>query len=330
MQPKLGKVLVTGAAGFVGSHLVERLVQAGACVTAFIHYNSRQDIGFLKQIPPSLFKKINIVLGELKDPHSIAESVRGQEVVFHLGALIGIPYSYKNPRDVVETNVLGTLNVLMAAKEFGVKRVVHTSTSEVYGTAQTSQITEEHSLKGQSPYSASKIGADKIVESFVNAYHLPVVTIRPFNTYGPRQSMRAVIPTIIGQALFQNEIVLGSLDTVRDFTYVLDTVEALFLGGTVEGIEGEVFNLGTDRESAIRDVVQKVLSLTGNENKLVRTVEERVRPAKSEVLRLRSDFSKARRVLGWEPQTSFEDGLQQTIHWIQSHPADYQASHYVV
>lgn len=326
----LGKVLVTGAGGFIGSHLVERLIQAGASVTAFLHYNSRQEIGLLKYLPASALKKITIVFGELKDPHSVAQAVRQQERVFHLGALIGIPYSYQNPRDVVETNVLGTLNVLMAAKEFGVKRLVHTSSSEVYGTAQTRRISEQHPLQGQSPYSASKIGADKLVESFTTSYHLPAVTIRPFNTYGPRQSMRAVIPTVIAQFLFQEEICVGSLEPARDFTFVEDTAEAFLLAASAEGIEGKVFNLGTDSEVTIGEIVKTVSSLAGCSDKKIRTVEERMRPKTSEVFRLRSDYSFAKRMLGWEPKVSWQEGLRKTIKWIRHHPQDYTAARYVI
>lgn len=326
---QFGKALVTGAGGFIGSHLVERLVKAGAKVTAFLHYNSRQDLGLLQFAPPQILKEVEIVFGELKDFHSVADAVKGQEIVFHLGALIGIPYSYRNPRDVVETNVMGTLNILMAAKEYGTRRVIHTSTSEVYGTAQTHQIDESHPLRGQSPYSASKIGADKIVESFVNSYRLPVVTIRPFNTYGPRQSMRAVIPTIIAQALFQKEIVLGSLDTIRDFTYVEDCVKAFLLGATTEGVEGNVFNLGSDSEMAIGDIVRLVCRLVHQE-KPVHVDDHRKRPKASEVLRLRSDYGKAKTTLGWQPRFTFEQGLQKTIDWIQLHSADYQAGYYVI
>lgn len=326
----MSKSLVTGAGGFIGSHLVERLVKEGHEVTAFIHYNSRGDIGLLKQIDSVLLKKVKIYFGDLKDAEAVRVAVKNHDIVFHLGALIGIPYSYINPRDVIETNVLGTLNVLVAAKEYGVRRVIHTSTSEVYGTAKTPKITEEHPLQGQSPYSASKIGADKLVESFVSSYHLPAVTIRPFNTYGPRQSMRAIIPTVIAQALFQPEIHVGSLTPVRDFTYVQDTVDAFLLAGSVEGIEGHVFNLGTDREISVDDVVKMVLSITGNKTKTVCTSEERIRPEKSEVFRLRSDFTKAKNILGWEPKTTFEEGLKTTIDWIRLHPTDYSANNYVV
>lgn len=326
----MGKVLVTGAGGFIGSQLTERLVQEGCEVTAFIHYNSRGEIGLLKYAKPSILEKIKIHFGDLRDVDSVNEAVKENDVVFHLGALIGIPYSYRNPRDVVETNVLGTLNVLTAAKECRIRRLVHTSSSEVYGTAKLEKIKEDHPLQGQSPYSASKIGADKLVESFVHSYRLPAVTIRPFNTFGPRQSMRAVIPTIVAQACFQEQIFVGSLEPVRDFTYVLDTVDALLLGGCVEGVEGRVFNLGTDQEISIRDIVAKVLQMTGSTHKSVQVTPERIRPEKSEVFRLHADHSQAKEILGWRPKTSFEEGLQKTIDWIKAHPEDYSKSHYVV
>lgn len=329
MYKKIGKALVTGAGGFIGSHLVERLVREGTEVTAFVHYNSRSDIGMLADADPEILRKIRIAFGDLKDPNSLRAPMRGAEVVFHLGALIGIPYSYLNPRDVVDTNVVGTLNVLLEAREAGVRRIVHTSSSEVYGTARSEKISEAHPLQGQSPYSASKIAADKLVESFVASYRLPAVTIRPFNTFGPRQSMRAVIPTIIAQACFQKEIQIGLLKPVRDFTYVEDTVEALFLGAVAEGVEGGVFNLGTDQEISIGDIVARVFRLIGEE-KPVRAAPERLRPSNSEVFRLRSDHTLAKTRLGWSPQTSFDDGLKKTIDWIRRHEGDYSKSHYVV
>ncbi|MDP2599818.1 MAG: SDR family NAD(P)-dependent oxidoreductase [Deltaproteobacteria bacterium] len=330
MVHKIDKALVTGAGGFIGSHLVERLVSNGTRVTAFLHYNSRHDIGMLRYAPKEVMERVEIFFGDLKDAESVRKAAKGTDVIFHLGALIGIPYSYRNPHDVIETNIIGTLNVLTAAMENQVARIIHTSTSEVYGTARTEKIQETHPLQGQSPYSASKIGADKIVESFVNSYQLPAVTIRPFNTYGPRQSMRAVIPTIIAQTLFQNEIHVGSLDPVRDFTFVGDTVDAFLKGATVEGVEGEVFNLGTGREVSIGEIVKVIKSMTGMENKPVCVAKERLRPKNSEVMRLRSDFTKAKKILGWSPKTSFEDGLRATIDWIRAHSQDYSQSGYVV
>lgn len=327
---KFHKALVTGAGGFIGSHLVERLVLSGVKVRALVHYNSRHDVGLLRCLADDILGKVEVVMGELKDSHSVTDAIRDQEIVFHLGALIGIPYSYQNPRDVVDTNVIGTLNVLMAARDLGVKRLIHTSTSEVYGTAQSQKITEEHPLQGQSPYSASKIGADKLVESFAASYRLPVVTIRPFNTYGPRQSMRAVIPAIISQFLFQEEVCLGSMEPARDFTFVEDTVEAFLLAAATEGVEGKVFNLGTDSEVTIGEIVQTVSNLTGCLNKKVRTIEERVRPKASEVFRLRSDYSCAKRMLGWKPKIPWKEGLKKTIEWIRLHPQDYASGNYVI
>lgn len=330
MSFKNSDCFVTGAGGFIGSHLVEHLVKEGANVKAFLHYNSREDIGLLKYVDPALLKKVQFYFGDLKDAGSVRRALKGSEIVFHLGALIGIPYSYLNPRDVFETNVTGTLNVLTEAKDLGVRRFVHTSSSEVFGTARAERINEEHPLQGQSPYSASKIGADKLVESFVASYKMPAVTIRPFNTYGPRQSMRAVIPTIIAQACFQDEIRLGSLKPLRDFTYVGDTVSALMKGGLKEGLEGGVFNLGTDREIAIGDIVTMVLEMTGTSGKPVRTSEERLRPEASEVFRLHADNRKAREHLGWEPKVPFEEGLEKTYEWIRAHPELYSKNHYVI
>jgi len=329
-QLKGRKVLVTGAGGFIGSQLVERLVQQGALVTAFLRYNSKEDIGQLKYAAPEMRNKIQFYFGDLKDAEAVHKAVKNKEIVFHLGALIGIPYSYQHPKDVIETNVGGTLNVLMAAKEYEVQRLVHVSSSEVYGTAKTEKIKEDHPLQGQSPYSASKIAADKLLESFFCSYKLPFVTIRPFNTYGPRQSMRAVIPTLIAQACFQKEICVGSLKPMRDFTYVEDTVDAFLLGATVQGIEGGLFNLGTDQEVSIGDILEKILQLTENPNKPVRSAPERMRPAGSEVFRLRSDHSFAVEKLGWKPKISLEEGLRRTIAWIKAHPEHYSQAHYVV
>jgi NAD dependent epimerase/dehydratase len=247
------RVLVTGAGGFIGSHLVERLVGLGARVRAFVRYNSRNDPGLLKLLPGATFQQVEIVAGDLRDAEAVAQASEGVEVVFHLGALIAIPYSYLHPQEVVETNVMGTLNVLMAARRHGVGRVVHTSSSEVHGTARYVPIDEEHPLQGQSPYSASKIGADKVAESFYCAYDLPVATIRPFNTYGPRQSARAVIPTIITQALGRDRICLGDLTPTRDFTFVQDTVEGFLLVAESPKAVGQEFNLGYDSEISIGD-----------------------------------------------------------------------------
>ena len=308
-------VLVTGAGGFIGSHLVERLLKEGARVRAFVRYTSRNDPGMLRELSAEDLARIEMVGGDLRDPHAILQAVRGREIVFHLGALVSIPYSYYHPGEVVETNVMGTLNVLTACKETGVGRLVHTSTSEVYGTARQAPIDESHPLQGQSPYSASKIGADKLAESFACAYNLPVVTVRPFNTYGPRQSARAVIPTIITQALALDAIRLGNLDTTRDFTYVSDTINGFMQAGEASNVAGQAFNLGSGREIRIGDLAQKIVQIIGRKVEL-QVDEQRLRPERSEVLRLISDNRKALAKLGWNPEVSLEDGLQRTIAWV--------------
>ena len=321
-------VLVTGAGGFIGSHLAEALVDRGAQVRAFVRYNSRGDIGLLSLLPTAKREALQIMAGDLRDPYAVAEACQGVTHLFHLGALIAIPYSYLHPREVVETNVLGTLNVLMAAREMGVERVVHTSTSEVYGTAQTVPISEDHPLQGQSPYSASKIAADKLAESFYCSYDLPVATIRPFNTYGPRQSARAVIPTIITQALVQDLIYLGSLTPRRDFTYVEDIVDGFLKVAEADRAIGQTINIGSDQEICIGDLAQKIAHLVGRDVEIV-TDEQRLRPERSEVHRLWADSHKARELLNWSPRTSLDEGLLKTIDWISRHldrycPGEYQ------
>ncbi len=320
-------VLVTGAGGFIGSHLVERLISDGAKVRAFVRYNSRGDIGLLDQLSNEVRGKIDIIGGDICDESAIASAASGVEVVFHLGALISIPYSYVHPREVAESNFIGTLNVLMACRQNKVTRLVHTSTSEVYGTARYAPIDEMHPLQGQSPYSASKIGADKIVESFYCTYNLPVVTVRPFNTYGPRQSARAVIPTVITQVLAGDQLKLGNLDATRDFTYVEDTVDGFMKAAEVDGVEGQTFNLGTGVEISVGKLAEKVMQITGRE---VRVVQEavRLRPDKSEVMRLISDNSLARETLQWTPRFSLDLGLEQTIEWVRSHLDLYKVGKY--
>jgi dTDP-glucose 4,6-dehydratase len=320
------RVLVTGAGGFIGSHLVESLLAEGARVRAFVRYNSRADIGLLSVLPPAR-GVIEVVAGDLRDPQAIRAAVEGCEIVFHLGALISIPYSYRHPHEVAETNFMGTLNILMACRDLGVARLVHTSTSEVYGTARYAPIDEAHPLQGQSPYSASKIGADKLVESFHDAYGLPAVTVRPFNTFGPRQSARAVIPTIITQALVGSTIRLGNLETTRDFTYVSDTVQGFLCAAEASGVEGSAFNLGTGQEVRIREIAERIIQ------KVARPVEiaadpERLRPEKSEVLRLISDNQRAREELGWAPQISLDEGLDRTIAWVQENLDRYEPGKY--
>jgi dTDP-glucose 4,6-dehydratase len=311
-------ILVTGAGGFIGSHLVERLHAEGARVRAFVRYNSRGDAGLLRQLPAEALAQIEIVGGDIRDSSAISRAAEGVDVFFHLGALISIPYSYLHPREVAESNFMGTLNALMACQQHKVGRMIHTSTSEVYGTARYAPINEAHPLQGQSPYSASKIGADKLAESFYCAYNLPVVTVRPFNTFGPRQSARAVIPTIITQALAGASVRLGNLDTTRDFTYVEDTVDGFVKAAEVAGVEGQTFNLGTGQEIRVGDLADKILQMTGSQVRVQKDAE-RLRPDKSEVLRLISDNSLARANLGWSPRFSLDEGLARTVEWIRSH-----------
>lgn len=320
-------ILVTGAGGFIGSQLVETLLIEGARVRAFVRYNSRSDPGLLRFLPAELADQLEVVSGDLRDQRAVYESVRDCELVFHLGALISIPYSYRHPAEVAEVNFMGTLNVLMACRDLSVRRLIHTSTSEVYGTAHHTPIDESHPLQGQSPYSASKIGADKLVESFYCAYNLPVVTVRPFNTFGPRQSARAVIPTIIMQALTNDVIHLGNLETSRDFTYVSDTVRGFVLAGATIGVEGGVFNLGTGHETRVGDVANRIAQKVGHSVEVI-VDPERLRPEKSEVLRLISDNRLAREKLGWSPQVSLDEGLDRTIDWMRNHEDLYHPSRY--
>lgn len=321
------KALVTGAGGFIGSHLVEALVKRGASVRAFVRYNSRQDPGMLRWTPPEIISEVELLGGDLRDPDAVRKAVEGCHCVFHLGALISIPYSYVHPAEVAEVNLIGTLNVLMACRERGIERLIHTSTSEVYGTAQHVPIDEAHPLHAQSPYSASKIGADKLTESFYCSYGLPVVTIRPFNTYGPRQSTRAVIPTIITQALANQAICLGSLDTVRDFTFVEDTVNGFLCAAAAQAVEGQTFNLGTGSEISIGALAEKIIQKTSSEAR-VTLDSARLRPRNSEVLRLLSDNSLARERLAWTPDVSLDAGLDCTIEWIKENLKHYRVGIY--
>ena len=321
------KVLITGAGGFIGSHLVERLVGEGASVRAFVRYNSRADPGLLRLASPETMAKVELVGGDIRDADAIRKAVDGCNIVFHLGALISIPYSYFHPAEVAETNLMGTLNILTACRDLGVERLVHTSTSEVYGTAQYTPMDETHPLQGQSPYSASKIGADKLVESFFYAYELPAMTVRPFNTYGPRQSARAVIPTIITQALAKRTIYLGNLDTTRDFTYVDDTVNGFLCAAEAKNVEGKTFNLGTGSEIKIGDLARKIIEKVGTQVN-VELDPQRLRPKGSEVLQLRSDNSQARRVLDWHPEITLDKGLDMTVAWLKEHLECYRIGRY--
>jgi NAD dependent epimerase/dehydratase len=321
------KVLVTGAGGFIGSHLVERLAAAGASVRAFVRYNSRADPGLIRMASPETTSKLELIGGDLRDLDAIRKAVEGCEFVFHLGALISIPYSYLHPFEVAESNIIGTLNVLLACRDFSVQRLIHTSTSEVYGTALKPAIDESHPLQGQSPYSASKIGADKLAESFHCSYELPVVTVRPFNTYGPRQSARAVIPTIITQAIAGSTIHLGSLSTIRDFTYVDDTVNGFLCAALAKDVDGCTFNLGTGDAISIGDLTDRIIQKVDTSAK-VEVDADRLRPQKSEVKRLLSDNSLARERLDWSPTVSLDDGLEKTISWIRENLSHYRVGIY--
>ncbi len=327
MRMKGRKVLVTGAGGFVGSHLVEALVKKGAKVTAFVHYNSRNDWGMLEDAAKGVLDEIEVVAGDLKDADCVRETVRDQEVVFHLGALIGIPYSYVNPRDVVDTNINGTLNVLTAALDFQVQKVVHTSTSEIYGTAQYVPMDEKHPVNPQSPYAASKLGADHLALSFCRSFNLPVGIIRPFNIFGPRQSARAVIPSIITQALLRKKIRLGSVYPTRDLTFVKDTADGFIDFAECGKTVGEVVNLGSGYEVSIDRVVSLIADAVGKRIQ-VRKEKSRMRPEKSEVERLFSDSSKAKRLFGWQPKTNLKQGMEKTISWFEKNLERYKADIY--
>nr|WP_294501891.1 GDP-mannose 4,6-dehydratase [uncultured Rhodopila sp.] len=323
------RILITGAAGFIGSHLTEALANAGAKVTAMVHYNATSSIGNLTFLPLGLRDRIAITAGNIEDSDFVFRSVEGQDIVLHLAALIAIPYSYVAPRSYVRTNIEGTLNVLEAARRLGTERVVHTSTSEVYGTALRIPINEDHPLQGQSPYSASKIGADKIAESYYRSFGTPVVTIRPFNTFGPRQSARAFIPTIISQALSRDAVHLGSLAPHRDMTYVRDTVDGFIRAATTPGIPGETINLGTGESFSIGDFATRILNLMKCSKPIVHDAE-RDRPEKSEVRQLVSDNSKAARLMQWRPETSLDEGLRSTIAFVCAHPALFAPERYTV
>ena len=313
------KILVTGADGFIGSHLVEYLVRQGHTVRALVLYNSFNSWGWLDYCAPDVVGKFEVFAGDIRDPHGVRAAMQDCDVVLHLAALIGIPYSYHSPDTYVDTNIKGTLNIVQAARELGVKKVVHTSTSEVYGTAQFVPITEEHPLQGQSPYSATKIGADQIAMSFYKAFDTSVAIIRPFNTYGPRQSARALIPTAIIQiANGQRKIKLGALHPTRDFNYVLDTVRGFISIAESEQSVGEVINIGSNFEISIGDTVQMIAEIMGVDIE-IETDELRFRPEKREVDRLWADNGKAKKLAGWEPayggREGFKRGLAETIAW---------------
>lgn len=322
MNLRSEKVLVTGADGFIGSHLVETLVRAGYDVRAFVLYNSFNSWGWLDHAAPDIQGKFEVFAGDIRDPHGVREAMRGCETVFHLAALVAIPYSYHSPDTYVETNVRGTLNVVQAARDIGSVKVIHTSTSEVYGTARFVPITEEHPLQGQSPYSASKIGADQMALSFHASFGLPLTVIRPFNTYGPRQSARAILPTVITQiASGQRRLKLGATHPTRDFNYVDDTVRGFIAVAASELAIGEVINIGSNHEISIGDSVAMIADIMGAEVE-VETEAQRLRPEKSEVERLWADNAKAKALTGWEPEFAGRDGLrrglEQTIDWFRN------------
>jgi dTDP-glucose 4,6-dehydratase len=323
------RVLVTGAAGFIGSHLVELLVREGFGVLAFVHYNSSGRWPNLEQLPKDVQDAIEIMPGDVTDARLVEQAVRQCDRVFHLAALIAIPYSYRAPASYVQTNVIGTLNVLEACRQHGVERLIHTSTSETYGSAQYVPIDERHPLVGQSPYSATKIGADKVAESFWLSFRTPVTTIRPFNTYGPRQSQRAIIPTIISQALVSDVLTLGNLEPVRDLTFVTDTARGFLAAAQSRDAVGELINLGVGHGVSVRELVERVGHLLGRKLQ-VKQSPERVRPEGSEVTRLVSDNQKALRLLGWKPQIDLDAGLTATIEHIRSHAQDYETRGYVI
>lgn len=321
------RVLVTGAGGFIGSHLIERLVELGANVRAFVRYTSTGHAGWLDSSVAR--NHVDIVLGDIRDFENVRNAMRDRSVVFHLAALIGIPYSYRAALSYVRTNVEGTLNVLQAARDLEIERIVCTSTSEVYGDARHLPINEGHPLQGQSPYSASKIGADKIAESYSLSFDLPVSIVRPFNTYGPRQSTRAVIPTIITQALSGSEVRVGSLFPTRDFNYVADTVEAFLLTAAEPRALGKTINFGSGVETSIGDLARLIGRLLDKELTLL-PEQERIRPEESEVDRLCADASLAEQLLGWKSQVSLEDGLRRTIAWIEDNLENYRIKEYAV
>jgi dTDP-glucose 4,6-dehydratase len=323
------KVLVTGGAGFIGSHLVEALLARGAEVTVFTRYSSRGVAGALDDLPADRRVALRIVMGDLKDPAGVDAAVAGHEVVFHLAAHIGIPYSYVHPLDVMQTNATGTAHVLEACRRHGVQKLVAYSTSEVYGSALYAPIDEAHPLQAQSPYAASKVAADALALSYWRSFGTPVALCRPFNTYGPRQPARAVLPTIIGQALTQDRIMLGSLTPTRDFLYVADTVEGTIRIAESPDTVGEVVNLGTGTEITIGDAAQVILKVVGRDLPIIEDTA-RIRPARSEVVRLIADFSRAERLTGWRPATSFEQGIAATVEWVRRHPGFLATSGYQV
>ncbi len=324
----MSKTLVTGAGGFIGSHLTEELVKKGKNVRAFVRYNSRDDRGLLEDLPKEIQDQIETVPGDLKDPDGVRKAVKGCSTIYHLAALIAIPYSYVRPLDFIQTNVVGTANLLNACLENdSLEKVIHTSTSEVYGTAQYLPIDEKHPLQAQSPYAASKIAADKLAESYHLSFGLPVAILRPFNTFGPRQSLRAIIPTVISQALKEKKIRLGNTRPRRDFLFVRDTVRGFTEVAMCDAAVGKVVNIGTGRDVAIDELVTKILDLSGRQ-KEIEIEDRRIRPDKSEVMHLLSDTRLAQELFSWTPRYALEDGLRETIEWYRENLSRFKVGSY--
>jgi NAD dependent epimerase/dehydratase len=324
----MSKILVTGAGGFIGSHLAEELVRQGEEVRAFVRYNSRDERGLLEDSPQEILNQVEIISGDLKDPDAVRKAVKGCSTVFHLGALIAIPYSYVHPFDFIQTNVIGTSHLLNASLQEGaLERFVHTSTSEVYGSAQYIPMDEKHPLQAQSPYAASKIAADKLAESYYLSFGFPVATIRPFNTFGPRQSLRAVVPTIVSQAIDGKKIRLGNTEPRRDFLFVKDTVRGFIQLGKCDEAIGKVVNIGTGMDISVEDLVTKILGLMGKEGEIA-VEDRRIRPEKSEVMQLLSDTRLARKLFQWSPRYTLEEGLKETIEWYREHLTRFRVGSY--
>ena len=322
------KVLVTGADGFIGSHLVEQLVEKGVNVRAFAYYNSFNSWGWMDSFSKAMLDKIDVFTGDIRDSNGVMEASQGVDVVFHLAALIGIPFSYHSPESYVDTNVKGTLNVLQAAKRFGILKVIHTSTSEVYGTAQKVPIDENHPINPQSPYAATKSAADSLALSFYRSFDLPVTILRPFNTFGPRQSARAIIPTVFSQAYADKKMIeLGNLDAKRDFNFVSNTVDAFLGVAESDKTLGEVLNVGSGIEVSIQHLVDLIREVTGKDF-AVRVSKERIRPEKSEVGRLLCDASRLKEICGWEPKIGLKEGLSFTGRWISENMKNYKTELY--
>jgi NAD dependent epimerase/dehydratase len=324
----MGKILITGADGFIGSHLAERLISEGQDVKAFVYYNSFNSWGWLDTLPKEVLKEIEIFAGDIRDPNGVKEAMKGVDEVYHLAALIAIPFSYHSPDSYVDTNIKGTLNVLQAARDLETKRVLVTSTSEVYGTAKYVPIDENHPFQGQSPYSATKIGADRLAESFYRSFNMPITIVRPFNTYGPRQSARAVIPTIITQLLSGKEkIQLGSLTPTRDFNYVKDTANGFIEIAKASKTIGEEINIATQNEISIGQLTKELINQI-NPNAEIVCDEQRLRPEKSEVNRLMGSNEKIKRLTNWSPQYTLEQGLKETIEFLRENLDSYKADIY--